>query len=312
MIDKPLISVVSPVYRAEGIVAELVSRTKKALSEITEEYEILLVNDGSPDNSWEEIRAEANLDQRVKGINLSRNFGQHQALLCALQLSKGDYVVAMDCDLQDNPEFIPELFLEIQKGFDLVYTSKKRIGHSRNKNVFAFLFNKVFNYLIDSPQQASSSDVGTYSILSRKVVDAFCQVNDYERHYLMTLRWLGFDSSTITISHNKRKTGRSSYTFGKLLLHAINGITYQSDKLLRLNITVGFIIATVAFLAGLIIIILYFTQGFLSGWTSMIVTLFFMLGVLLISVGILGIYIGKIFDQVKDRPKFIIKEITNQ
>lgn len=304
-----LISVVSPVYKAEGIVHELVSRVRAELTKITNDFEIILVNDGSPDNSWEEIKVEAKNDSRVRAVNLSRNFGQHQALLCALELSKGTYVIAMDCDLQNNPKYIGTLYSEIQKGYDLVYTSNKRTGHSKRKNLFTLLFNWVFNFLVDNPKEFANSNVGTFSILSRKVVDAFCSVDDYQRHYLKILRWLGFNSSTIEIKHEKRFHGTSSYTISKLFAHAINGITYQSDKLLRLNITIGFIIASTAFIAGLIIVIMYFWQGFLSGWTSVIVTLFLMLGLILISIGILGLYIGKIFDQVKKRPKYVISEI---
>ncbi|MGB6035333.1 MAG: glycosyltransferase, partial [Cryomorphaceae bacterium] len=128
--------------------------------------------------------------------------------------------------------------------------------------------------------------------------------------YLMTLRWLGFRSTVVDVPHEQRKIGKSSYTLSKLLIHAIEGITYQSDKLLRLNITVGFIIAAMSFIGGLVVVALYFTHGFLSGWTSLIVTLFFMLGIILISIGILGMYIGKIFDQVKNRPKFIVQQTT--
>lgn len=311
MIENPFISIVSPVYNAEAILDELVKRIIPQVESITSRYELVLVNDGSRDNSWEKLVELATANQNIKAINLSRNFGQHQALTCALASAKGDYVIAMDCDLQDNPKYIPELYAEIQKGYDVVYTSKKRSGHSRRKNLSAYLFNKIFNYLIDNPEETTSDGVGTLSIISRKVVDAFCAVNDYERLYLMTLRWLGFKSSTIAIEHDKRYAGKSSYTFKRLINHALNGITYQSDKLLRLNISVGFVIAIAAMFGAGIIILLYFINGFMNGWASLMVTLFFMLGTILMSIGILGLYIGKIFDQVKGRPKYVVSEKVN-
>lgn len=307
----PTISIVSPVYNAEDIVDVLVDRVLAEIENITTEYEIVLVNDGSSDESWNRIHSRAQQNVKVKAINLSRNFGQHQALTCGLQLSKGDYVVVMDCDLQENPRYILPLYQEIKKGYDIVYTTRKRLGHSYRKNIATYLFNGVFNYLVNRPNETTRGDVGTLSIINRKVVNAFCTIGDYERLYLMTLRWMGFNSSEITIEHDKRYSGKSTYTFKKLIDHAIIGITYQSAKLLKLNITVGFIIAIFALVAAAIVIAMYFISGFMNGWASLIVTMFFMLGALLMSIGILGLYIGKIFDQVKGRPKFIISESVN-
>ncbi len=311
MMERPEISIVSPVYYAEKIVAELTRRLIDSLEPITPNFEIILVNDGSQDGSWEAIQAAGQKDSRVKGYNLSRNFGQHQAIFCGLQMSQGNYTIVIDCDLQDNPAYIPQLYETVKQGYDLVYTAKKNREHAWHKNVTAKIFNAIFNFLVDNKSEETNDRVGSLSILSRKVVDAFCSVDDYERHYLMTLRWVGFKSTTILIDHDKRFEGKSTYTWKKLINHAINGITFQSDKLLRLNITIGFIIASLALLAGLVIIALYFIQGFMSGWTSLIVTLFFIYGTILISFGIVGLYIGKIFDQVKNRPKYIVSETVN-
>lgn len=305
------ISIVSPVYLAEKIVDQLVKQIAREVSKLTTDFEIILVEDGSPDNSWEKIVENCQKYDFVKGVKLSRNFGQHPAVTAGLDLAEGDYVVVMDCDLQDDPKYIAQLLNKSQEGFDIVFTHKEGRKHSFFKNATATIFNYIFNYLIDNKRFKGSNNVGSYSLLTRKVVLAFRRFNDYQRHYLMVLRWLGYSHAFIKIKHLERFEGKSSYNLKTLVEHAIQGITSQSDKLLRLNIYVGFIIAFIAFIAGVIIISLYFTSGLMNGWTSLIVTLFFALGIILISIGIVGIYIGKIFEQVKDRPKYLIDNKLN-
>jgi glycosyltransferase involved in cell wall biosynthesis len=306
----PVLSVVSPVYRAEKIVDELVHRIREEASVITDDFEIILVEDGGPDNSWEKIEENCRKDPRVKGIKLSRNFGQHFAITAGLDFAAGDYVIVMDCDLQDNPRYIPQLVGLGRQGFDVVYTMKEERRHGFLKNILTNLFNMVFNFLIENRDWKAHKNVGSYSLLSKKVVHAFRNVHDYQRHYLMVLRWLGFKSTFLQIEHESRFEGKSSYNISKLLIHAINGITSQSDKLLRINVVAGVFISLLAFISILLIVFLYFTRGFLSGWASLIVTLLFSTGVLLTSIGIAGIYIGKTFEQVKNRPKYIIDKIV--
>ena len=311
MTTNPLISIVSPVYKAENIVPELVKRIIKETSKITENFEIILVEDGGPDNSWAKIEEEALKDSRVKGIKLSRNFGQHFAITAGIESAKGDYVAVMDCDLQDDPAYLPVLYQKACEGFDIVFTYKAFRKHNFLKNITANAFNKVFNYLVDNKDWKSHSNVGSYSMLSRKAVNAFCSFNDYQRHYLMVLRWLGFNTTYVEIEHKERFEGKSSYNLSRLILHAINGITSQSDKLLRINVTIGILLSMLSFLSIIVIIILYFTAGFMSGWASLIVTILFSTGVLLTSIGIAGIYTGKTFEQVKNRPKYIIDKSVN-
>lgn len=308
----PLISVVSPVYRAEKIVPELVRRISEEVSKITPNFEILLVEDGSPDNSWAAIETACKTDNKVKGIKLSRNFGQHHAITAGIELARGEYVVVMDCDLQDDPIYIAKLYEQAQAGFDIIYTRKAERKHSFWKNITAGIFNRIFNYLIDNKNNQASGNVGSFSMLSRKAVNAFCAVTEYQRHYLMVLRWLGFDSTYVEIEHKARFEGKSSYTLSKLLAHALNGITSQSDKLLRINVTIGIFLSLLSFLSILVIIILYFTNGFMSGWASLITVILFSTGVLLTSIGISGIYIGKTFEQTKNRPKYLIDRFLNK
>jgi dolichol-phosphate mannosyltransferase len=311
MAESPYLSIVSPVYRAEKIVDELVSSIRQEALKITPNFEIILVEDCSPDESWRKIEENCSKYKEVKGIKLSRNFGQHFAITCGIDHADGDYVIVMDCDLQDNPKYFSEFINEARKGSDIVYSYKKERKHNRIKDVFAKLFNMVFNYLIENKSHKSDAMVGAYSLLSRKAVLAFRQYGDYQRHYLMVLRWLGFRHTYISIEHNRRFEGKSSYNFSKLIHHALNGITSQSDKLLRLNATVGIALSLLSFLGILIIIILYFTHGFLSGWASLIVTVLFSTGVLLTSIGIIGIYLGKAFEQTKNRPKYLVDERLN-
>jgi dolichol-phosphate mannosyltransferase len=305
------ISIVSPVYRAANIVEELVKQIEQEVSAITSDYEIILVEDASPDESWEVIERIAAINSSVKGYKFSRNFGQHAAIKAGLSSASGDVVVVMDCDLQDNPKYIIDLVNEYKKGFDIVYTHKIKRNHSKFKNISALAFNKVFNYLTESSEAKSDNNIGSYSLLSKKVVVEFLKYNDYQFHYLMVLRWLGFKTSSVIIEHKERYEGKSSYTLKKLIDHAIVGIVYQSDKLLRLNIYIGGIIALVSLLFGVFIVLKSFFVPFQSGWTSLVVLISFSLGVMLTSLGIVGLYIGKMFEQTKSRPQFIISEKTS-
>ena len=305
------LSIVSPVYRAEAIVDELVKRISSEVSAITNDYEIILVEDGGPDNSWKKIKENCDRDSHVKGIKFSRNFGQHYAITAGLEASSGDYVIVMDCDLQDDPKYIKDLIAKAEEGFSIVYTRKEERKHSFLKNFTASLFYSVFNFLIDNRFSKGSNKEGSFSLLSRNAVTAFLSVHDYRRHYLMVLRWLGFPSSYVTIVHADRFEGKSSYNLRKLIIHALDGITSQSDKLLRLTASFGLVLSLIAFLAALSIIFRYFIHPFQAGWASIMVLILFVGGLIILSIGICGIYIGKIFEQSKNRPLYIIEEKLN-
>src|SRR6185312_3871048 len=273
-----LLSIVSPVYQAEGISDELVKRIATEVEKITQDYEIILVEDGSPDKSWQKIEENCKKNSKVKGIKLSRNFGQHFAITAGIDKAQGSYIVIMDCDLQDDPIYIAQLYNKALEGYDIVYTRKSKRSHSFFKNITASIFNSLFNYLVENKSRESNNNVGAYSLITRKVADAFKSYNDYRRHYLMVLRWLGFSSTYIEIEHKERHSGKSSYNMSKLLLHAIDGITSQSDKLLRINITIGLLLSLLSFVGIIVIVILYFMHGFLSGWASTSVLLLFSTG----------------------------------
>ncbi|OGI18267.1 MAG: hypothetical protein A3B68_04325 [Candidatus Melainabacteria bacterium RIFCSPHIGHO2_02_FULL_34_12] len=303
------LSVISPVYQAEDIVDELVIRISKAVSQITEDYEIILVDDCSTDNSWIKIKENCDKDKRVKGVKLSNNFGQQYSMTAGLEISKGDYVVVIDCDLQDEPSYIPMLYEKTKEGFDIVYTRAKTRTHSFLRNLYSSLFKIVLNWFSDC--NYIGQNVTCFSVLSRKVVNAFCRIKDSQRHYLLLLRWLGFKYCYVDVIQNPRFSGSSSYSFLKLWEHAIDGIVSQSDKLLRLSISLGLSLSFLSMFFSVLLVVMYFIKGFKEGWTSLMVLILFTTGAILISIGILGIYLGKALEQAKGRPLYIIDEKVN-
>lgn len=306
------VSIVSPVYKAEKIVDELVFRIQQEIEKITLDYEIILVEDGGGDNSWMKIKENCAKDKRVKGIKLTRNFGQHFALSAGLEASIGDYVIVMDCDLQDDPVYFKDLIGKAIEGNKIVYTYKKERKHGFIKNLKAKIYYKTFNYLVDNTYSKASENLGSFSLISREVVNEYIKLKDYKRHYLLLLSWLSFPSEAIQIEHRKRYEGKSSYNFNKLILHAIDGITSQSDKLLRLTARFGLLMSlSSVFFALLIIFRYYFIQPFQAGWASLMVLILFVGGMIILSIGISGIYIGRIFEQTKDRPLYVIDQKIN-
>jgi polyisoprenyl-phosphate glycosyltransferase len=306
--NKILISVVSPVYRAEKVVDELVQRITAEVSKITSDFEIVLVDDGSPDKSWEKIQEICSKENRVKGISLSRNFGQHFAITAGLSNAQGKYVVMMDCDLQDDPVYIPQLFEKIKEGYDIVYAKKRARNHGFLKDLFAVLFYKILSWISDFRMDPN---IGNYSILSRKAVDAFLRFNDYRRGYLMVLKWIGFKNSYVLVEHSKRKEGKSSYSLFKLIYLALNLSLSYSDKPLRMSIYAGITFSFLSFLGAIVIIYKYYTSNIIAGWTSIMVLFSLIGGLLMIFIGIIGLYLSKVFEQSKNRPLFLIQETLN-
>jgi len=305
------ISVVSPVYLGEPCVSELVCQIRQEVEKITRNYEVILVEDGSPDGSWGRIEESCRQDHRVKGIRLSRNFGQHYALTAGLAASRGKYVIVLDCDLQDDPRYIPYLYEAAQAGAAIVYTRKRKRAHEGTKDLLGRMFHKVLNMLVGTEQLHSQSEVGNYSLLNRRVVDAFLELNDYHRHYLGILRWLGFSSTYVEIEHRQRPFGKSSYSFVKLAREAVNGITSQTDRLLYLSIAVGFFFFALSLIAAAYVVAAYFLHGFREGWASVVVLILTSTGIILMSLGVTGVYIGKTFEQSKNRPLYVVSERVN-
>ncbi|OJV42951.1 MAG: glycosyltransferase [Bacteroidales bacterium 36-12] len=303
------ISVVSPVYMAERIVAELVKQIKESLKSITDHYEIILVNDASPDKSWGSIQEECKKDKRVKGIDLSRNFGQHYAITAGLSLSKGEWIVVMDCDLQDRPDEIPNLYNKAQEGWDSVFAQRVERNDTFLKRNFSKSFYKLFSYLTDTKQDATVANFGIYH---RKVVDAILEMKDQIRFFPTMVQWVGFHKYYLPVKHSERREGKSSYNLKSLFRLALNTIIAFSDKPLRLTVKIGFYLASISFFVGLIYLILYLSgQIKVLGFTSLFISIWFLAGVVITILGIIGLYLGKMFEKVKDRPVFITNETIN-
>jgi dolichol-phosphate mannosyltransferase len=302
------LSIVSPVYRAESCVEELVRRITASVAPITKDFEIVLVNDGSPDGSWPLIQQMAAADPRVRGVSLTRNFGQHTAITAGLRESRGDWVVVMDCDLQDRPEEIPRLYEKAMQGNECVMARRVRRRDRPTKILGSKIFYLVFNYLTDLHFDGT---VANFSIISRRVANELTSMPESVRFYGGFLQWMGFANSYIDVQHDPRFAGESSYTFLKLLRFGGDIILAYSDRPLRLCVSAGFAIAVVSTIAGIASLIrAMFFGGTVIGWASLIITIFFSTGAIIFTLGILGLYIARIFTEVKGRPHYVVRSRT--
>jgi len=305
----PHLSVVIPVYKAEGCLNELYDRLKASLEKITTDFEIILVEDCGGDNSWKIILELARKDSRVKGMQFSRNFGQHYGITAGIDHCDGDWIVVMDCDLQDRPEEIPRLYAKAQDGYEIVVARRGRRNDPRLKRFTSWLFYRIFSYLADLNYDG---EVGNFRILSRKVIDNLRQMREQLRFFGGLVQWVGFPTGSIDVQHDERFEGKSSYTVAKLLKLAGETILAYSDKPLRLVVRFGFAVSALAFLYGAFIIYHGIVHELpIAGWGSLIVSLYFIGGVIISTLGIVGIYLGKTFDETKRRPLYIVNHVTN-
>ncbi len=300
----PEISVVIPVFKAEECLHELYRRLKIALEEVNRNFEIILVEDYGQDRSWEIITGFARQDNRVKGMQLSRNFGQHYAITAGLDHACGNWVVVMDCDLQDRPEEIPALYRKAQEGFDIVLARRGRRKDTLMKRLTSWVFYRVFSCLADIDYDWQ---VGNFRIMSRRVVESFGLMREKLRFFGGLMKWMGFQTASIEVEHAPRFGGKTSYSFRKLAALAVDTVIAYSDKPLRLSIQLGFLMAFLSFLVGGF----FFTRAILygspiAGWSSLVVSLFFIGGIIIFNLGIIGIYLGKTFDETKKRPLYIV------
>ena len=304
----PHISVVIPVYKADDCLDELYLRLKTSLEIITKDFEILLVEDCGGDNSWSIILELAQHDVRVKGIQFSRNFGQHYGITAGLNYCDGDWVVVMDCDLQDRPEEIPHLYAKALEGYDVVMARRGQRQDVAIKRFTSWLFYKLFSYLADVDYDG---ETGNFRIVSRKVVNNFCAMREQLRFFGGIVNWMGFSTASIDVQHDERFSGQTSYTRRKLWKLASETIIAYSDKPLRLSISFGFTVSIFAFSYGSYIVYQALVYGApIMGWSSLIASLYFLGGIIISILGILGVYLGKTFDETKRRPLYIINHTT--
>jgi glycosyltransferase involved in cell wall biosynthesis len=301
------VSVVIPVFKCAECLGHLHERLDRALTQLPGEHEIVFVDDRSPDESWDILRQLADRDHSVRLIRLSRNFGQHAAITAGIESARGHWVVVMDCDLQDPPEEIPRLYARVQEGVEIVYVRRTA---RRGPWFRRFASRMYFRILNASLGTDFDPEYGNFTIISRKVRDAFLRFRDKDRHYLMILRWLGYDHASIDVAHAERYAGESAYTLRALVKFAIDGLFFQSTTLLRWSTYIGF----AASLGGVVLagffVVNYFLQNTYPGWTSLAVLILVIGGLTIATVGVAGLYIGKIFTQVKDRPLYVVDEIV--
>ena len=303
------ISVVTPVYRAEDCLPELYRRLVASVEQITPRFEIVFVEDCGEDRCWPMIEDLARHDRRVKGIKLSRNFGQHYALTAGLDHAAGRWVVVMDCDLQDQPEEIDKLYRKAQEGYDIVFARRCKRKDSFAKRLNSRLFSLLYRYLGDIEVDNA---VANFSLSSQRVIRYIRQFRERNRSIPAFLHSMGFRQTQVDVEHAPRYAGKTSYTFSKLFDFAIQCIVSQSNKPLRLSIRFGFCLSAASFLYGGWLIVRYFMLSVdVPGWTSIMVLMTFLFGLLFANMGILGLYLGKVFDEVKGRPLYMVAQRVN-
>jgi glycosyltransferase involved in cell wall biosynthesis len=303
------ISIVSPVYKAKNIIPLLVNRIENSVCKITPDYEIILVEDGSPDNSWQAIENVARNNSKIKGIKLSRNFGQHPAIIAGLSEAKGEWIVVMDCDLQDQPEEIEKLYNKALEGFDIVLAKRKNRQDGLLKRLSSMIFAKIYGYFTDTKYD---NEVANFGIYNKKVINEVLKMSDFIKSFPLFIKYVGFHSTAIEVVHAEREEGITSYTFSKLISLAFNTIISFSNKPLKIFVKFGISISILSFIMGIYNLYLALTNQIeVLGYSSLIISIWFLSGVIITIVGVTGIYIGKIFDQAKGRESFIIDKITN-
>ena len=306
MVECVELSVVIPVYNSEKIFPELHRRLVKTLSDTVQSYEIIAVVDGCTDRSAEVIEIHTKENPHLKMVELSRNFGHQTAITAGLELSSGEMVVVMDDDLEDQPELLPKFLSKAQEGYDVVYGIRKKRKVSISRRVAFSFFYRLLNRLsaIDMPY-----DSGDFCLMKRPIVEALNAMPETNRYIRGLRTWLGLKQVGIEYERGRRPTGQSGYRLINYIKLAMDGILSFSYKPLTYVSVIGFVVASASFLAGMRLIILKLMQesSDVPGWASIMVAVLFIGGVQLISVGILGQYSARIYDEVNQRPKFVIK-----
>jgi len=300
------IAIVSPVYRAESTLEELVKRIQLAVFGLFESVEIILVDDFSPDDSWLEIERLAAIHPEIKGIKLSRNFGQHYAITAGLDQADADWVIVMDCDLQDRPEEIPALYQKAQEGFDVVLARRANRQDGFFKRLSSKIFYRTLAWLTGSKQDESIANFGIYH---RKVIQEICGLRESIRYFPTMVKWVGFRQTTLDVTHAEREEGESNYNFKRLFNLALDIMLAYSDKPIRLTVKFGMLVAATGFVFALYTFYRYLHGDIIvAGYASLIISLWMLSGFLLITLGVVGLYVGKTFEGVKNRPIYIVEK----
>ena len=306
------VTIIVPCYNEESNIDLLYDRLKKLTDSLPNyEFQILLVNDGSKDNTLFKMQELHETDKTVSYLSLSRNFGKENAMLAGLDYAEGDAVILMDADLQDPPELIPQMLAEWEKGYDDVYARRRsRAGETWLKKATAHWYYRILRKFADIDIPA---DVGDFRLLDRQAVDALCSLRERQRYTKGLFSWIGYNKKELLFDRDPRAAGNSKMNFFKLFGLAVDGITSFSVAPLRLASVLGLIISTVAFLYLLFVIIKTLLFGDpVAGYPSMISIILFMGGIQLIVLGIIGEYVGRIFNEAKGRPEYLVNEYNGK
>ncbi|GEO19522.1 glycosyltransferase family 2 protein [Cyclobacterium qasimii] len=305
---KVYLSVVVPVFQSEAGLKELIDRLKVVLFSISSEVELILVDDGSSDGSWGIIAKAASEDSFIKGLRFSRNFGQHHAISAGLDLVQGEWTVVMDADLQDLPEEIPMMLTKAQFGYDAVLARRTGRKEGWITKILSVVYYRVFYFMSGIKQDPS---IGNFGVYHRKVIDSILKMKESNWYFPTMVHWVGFKQSTFNVTHGKSTSIKSNYIFSSKFRLGLNTLLAFSDKPLRLTVKLGLLVAFIGFLFALITMFRYFTGAIVvQGYASMIVSLWILFGCLLTTIGIVGLYVGKTFEGVKKRPRYIVDQKT--
>jgi len=305
----PDLSVVCPVYFAEKTLLELSERLTNLFKKLNVTYEIIYIDDRSPDMSWSIIRQLSRKNNRIKGLRLSKNFGQHKAITAGIECAEGDKVVVLDCDLQDIPEEIEKLYEKSKEGFEIVRGMRLVRNDRFLKKMSSLAFHKTFHFLSGIKMDSSISNFGIYD---RKVMDAYKSYSEKEIFFAPIIHSMGFKKQDIEIKHGLRAEGKSTYTLIKLLKLALGISLVSTNRPLMLSINIGIIFSVLSLIFAFYNVVARLSGIIqLQGFTSTIFSIWFIGGLLLISQGILGLYLGSVFNEAKNRPRYIVDEKIN-
>ncbi len=299
----PLLSVVVPAFNEEGNIDVLYEAVRHAVEAARVRFEILFVDDGSKDATLRHIYALRHRDQRVRPIALTRNFGHQAALVAGLEAARGDIIITMDCDLQHPPQLIPDMVAAWRRGFSIVQMIREdTIGASRAKRKISRLFYKLINVLSDTPITADAAD---FQLLDRNALNSLLKLGDLRPFLRGMVAWLGYPRTELRYTAPARTIGRSSYDFRRMLNLSLDAITNFSTKPLRIAFYLGCLSAMLSLLYLIYIAVTFVRGNTVEGWSSLMVVLLFLGATQLMTLGILGEYIGRIFDQTRARPRYL-------
>jgi dolichol-phosphate mannosyltransferase len=305
--DAVAYSVVAPLFNEAGNLQALYDRLAPVLDRLADgRWELVLVDDGSSDESWAIAQTLHARDRRVRGLRFSRNFGHHYAIAAGLDYARGDRIVTMDSDLQDQPEEIPKLAARLDEGYDLVYAERISRRHSFGKRITSAAFMRLMRYLADVPHPITGA---VFRIMNRRFVDELCRLRERHRLFTGLTAWVGFRQTSVPVVHGERYAGETKYGLGRMLKLAADTVTAFSAKPLYFVIYLGGAVSVGALLFGVSVIVRYYVWGFSTqGWASLMTAVTFFSGLILFTLGAIGQYIARIFEQTKDRPIYIVDE----